>query len=431
MGLTLRYEGGVSRIRAVLPVRTVAGEFLPVDVPVPQYSQARALGLVSNVEEYFAVLRATFATVREGATDSATLETRFRTAGLTRARDLARYVFDAATEITRTMSRLRTEYQDGRFLKTLEDLVLALLLKNDFQFDYVVGNPPYVRIQNIPELLRRYWAGQYDWATGNFDIYIPFFERAITEWLCEDGRLGFICSDRFLLANYAENLRRQLPAYADVELLFDMRDTRVFTDALNYPAIIIARRVSVPRKTDFPAAQAFADPEDGPGALLAEATQLTGRICGGERYALGEHVDAFPETRDHLQPVAWHLMPAHERRVFDTLAGAGMHQLEELTLSSRISGWKAGMHSSLALNTVTTSTMPVEQIILVPSSIKITGWSGHICSITKTICVSGLGVHLNEVSHENQTGTRTRQFAILSGLYVPKCCSSHSHPKAM
>jgi len=246
------------------------------------------------------------------------------------------------------------ESDHGRFLKTLEDLALALLLKNDFQFDYVVGNPPYVRIQNIPQLLREYWAGQYDWAEGNFDIYIPFFERAITEWLREGGRLGFICSDRFLLANYAEHLRKQLPDYADVELLFDMRDTRVFKDALNYPAILIARRATVPQRSGFPVARAFADPEDGPRALLAEATQLTRRVRDGQRYVLGEHVDTFPETRDHLQPAAWYLMPAHERRVFEALAAAGTHRLEELTLthSGGFQGMATGRDEILVLRVV-------------------------------------------------------------------------------
>lgn len=83
------------------------------------------------------------------------------------------------------------QYQDGRFLKTLRDLAVSLVVKNELRYDYVVGNPPYVRVQRLPDELRRYWVNQYEWAEGNFDIYIPFFERALTDWLHDGGKLGF------------------------------------------------------------------------------------------------------------------------------------------------------------------------------------------------------------------------------------------------
>ena len=70
-------------------------------------------------------------------------------------------------------------------------------------FDFVVGNPPYVRQECIPAPLvaayRRRYATLYDRA----DLYIPFIERALT-LLSQRGTLGFICPDRWM----EESLRR-------------------------------------------------------------------------------------------------------------------------------------------------------------------------------------------------------------------------------
>jgi hypothetical protein len=345
LGFTMAYEGGVAYIRADLPVRVEDEDFLKVRVPVPQFSKACETGLVDNVEIYFRVLRAVFAAVQEGETSEQSLRERLMAEEIDSSAQLADYVSDAAQEIERTMSRLRDEYQDGRFLKSLEDLALALLLKDDFQFDYVVGNPPYVRIQNIPRTQRKDWADLYSWASGNYDIFVPFLERAVTDWLREDGRLGFICSNRFMLVNYAENLRTELPQSAELELLFDIRDIELFEEATNYPAIIVARKVSTPTERPFPVARAFAEPEGGQEALMSEAAQLIARVQSGAAYQIGTSVDAFPERRQSLLQERWYLMPKRERQVFDRLIDAAGCRLEEFT--STDSGGFAGFQTSL------------------------------------------------------------------------------------
>ena len=312
---------------------------------------ARSSGLVNNVEEYFQVLQILFQALRKEQTDPEILANEFRYRGFSNAQELARFVQPALEGLRETLMELTREFEDGRFLKAFEHLALALLVKNDFSFDYVVGNPPYVRIQNIPELLRRYWAAFYAWAEGNYDMYIPFIERAVTEWLADGGYLGFICSDRFLVDDYARALRENLPQYADVRLLFDMRDTRVFRDALNYPAILIVQRRNKPQEEGFIAARAFADPGEGPARLIDEARHLIERARRENTYRRGEHVDAFPERREHLTATGWYLMPEYERTVFDKLEAVGTHRLYQLTLtrSGGFQGWSTSADGILVL----------------------------------------------------------------------------------
>lgn len=46
-------------------------------------------------------------------------------------------------------------------------------------FDVIVGNPPYVRIQTLPKDEVAFFNEHYQAATGNYDIYVLFVERAL------------------------------------------------------------------------------------------------------------------------------------------------------------------------------------------------------------------------------------------------------------
>lgn len=53
-----------------------------------------------------------------------------------------------------------------------------LFQQNEIQkFDYIVGNPPYIRIQHLEEIQRKYIQQNYTFCqNGSTDIYIAFFE---------------------------------------------------------------------------------------------------------------------------------------------------------------------------------------------------------------------------------------------------------------
>ena len=75
-------------------------------------------------------------------------------------------------------------------------------------FDAIVGNPPYVRQELIKEY-KNYFSNYYACYTGTADLYVYFFERAY-ELLKENGRLGFITSNKYFRAKYGEKLREFL-----------------------------------------------------------------------------------------------------------------------------------------------------------------------------------------------------------------------------
>lgn len=128
-------------------------------------------------------------------------------------------------------------------------LVSHWLVEGDFllepmrqQFDFVVGNPPYLRIERIPLPLMKEYRLRYATMFDRADIYIPFIERSL-DLLAGDGRLGFICADRWTKNRYGGPLREKVSNGFHLESFVDMSNTQAFeSDVIAYPAITVIRR---------------------------------------------------------------------------------------------------------------------------------------------------------------------------------------------
>jgi hypothetical protein len=117
-----------------------------------------------------------------------------------------------------------------------------LLLPIDGQFDFVVGNPPYVRHETIPPSLMEEYRRRYQTIYDRADIYIPFIERSLS-MLSLDGCLGFICADRWMKNRYGGPLRRLVAEKFHLKLYVDMVGTSAFhSDVSTYPAITVISR---------------------------------------------------------------------------------------------------------------------------------------------------------------------------------------------
>jgi len=104
-------------------------------------------------------------------------------------------------------------------------------------FHCIVGNPPYIRIQNTSAEKRDYYTSAYLTASGRFDISTLFIELA--EHLLKDqGRLGFIVSNKILSTSSAKRLRSFLISNFAIEEIVDLSDTKLF-DAAVLPMIHI------------------------------------------------------------------------------------------------------------------------------------------------------------------------------------------------
>lgn len=106
-------------------------------------------------------------------------------------------------------------------------------------FDAVVGNPPYIRIQNIPDENKKYLhENWYSMRTGNVDMYYAFIELGLN-LLNENGRLGFITPNSHFNTASGKNLRKLLKKNQNIEKIINFDYIKVFKDVNVYCCISI------------------------------------------------------------------------------------------------------------------------------------------------------------------------------------------------
>jgi hypothetical protein len=166
------------------------------------------------------------------------------------ASELCEYSDHIALEI----KRLVEEYKDGRLVKTIEDMVLASYLKGtpsnrkySIMYDFVVGNPPYVRKEIVKQFQEGYkervlGGGKkgtfyYPVYSGDNDLYVYFIYSG-SELLAENGKLGFIVSGKFIKARYGKFITAYLTTKRTMCNIIDLRGNKVFADATNDPIIL-------------------------------------------------------------------------------------------------------------------------------------------------------------------------------------------------
>ena len=154
----------------------------------------------------------------------------------------------AALQICRDrIERLLLDHSWSR--DAIETLLEKWLLHDDFlsvpldsTFSHIVGNPPYIRLENLPKnLLKAYrarWRSLFDRA----DLYVAFIEKSL-ELLLPDGRLGFICADRWMKNRYGGPLRDIVSTGFHLESYVDFTGCPAFFDEVDaYPAVTVIRK---------------------------------------------------------------------------------------------------------------------------------------------------------------------------------------------
>ncbi|PIU16526.1 N-6 DNA methylase [bacterium (Candidatus Gribaldobacteria) CG08_land_8_20_14_0_20_39_15] len=107
------------------------------------------------------------------------------------------------------------------------------------KFDFVVGNPPYVRIQHLEKEKRE--KIQQGWRfcqNGSTDIFIAFFELGV-HLLSKIGKLGYITPNTFLKTKAGENLRWFLRNSNMLKTLIDFEHHQIFDNVTTYSLITI------------------------------------------------------------------------------------------------------------------------------------------------------------------------------------------------
>lgn len=110
------------------------------------------------------------------------------------------------------------------------------------KFDYIIGNPPYVRLEDIPVGVMNRYRELFPLCADRADLYIAFFEQSL-RLLGPSGKLAFICANRFTKNLYGHSLRRHIARSFRVQYYVNLEHTQPFvSDVSAYPCITVIDR---------------------------------------------------------------------------------------------------------------------------------------------------------------------------------------------
>jgi len=149
--------------------------------------------------------------------------------------DISPELLEAARE--RPLRHVRFEQRD----------FLASEMLEEGSFNYIVGNPPYVPIEGLSKEEKTRYRAEFGTASGRFDLYILFFERAL-EMLAPSGRLTFVTPEKWEYVETAAPLRTLLrDEEVHVEEIRHVEED-AFEGLITFPSVTTIRR-SQPSKT--------------------------------------------------------------------------------------------------------------------------------------------------------------------------------------
>jgi hypothetical protein len=138
---------------------------------------------------------------------------------------------------SKLIKRCRERFGSYRNITLLQQNFLTD--KNLGYYNFVIGNPPYVRIEELSEEEREVYRKTFETAVERFDLYILFFEQSLRH-LTSDGRLVFITPEKFIYTWTARPLRK-LMAFCHVEEI-ELTDEKLFKRLTTYPTITTINR---------------------------------------------------------------------------------------------------------------------------------------------------------------------------------------------
>ncbi len=244
--------------------------------------------------------------------------------------------------------------------------------REDGTFDIVIGNPPYVRQEELKNVtvtgsdgrekpLKDELKELYNCYTGTADLLIYFYERSL-QLLRRGGILSFITSNKYLRAGYGERLRTYLLYSTRPCVMLDFGDTSVFT-AISYPCILVTRKIHHVTKGTLPKTLHISQlPPEGwesrvftwtPGPPLRDFPAIFDE-------------QAFALAQRDLRPEGWRLESPVRLRLLETLRRGGK-PLGEYVQGRFYYGLKTGLNEAFVVDRATRNRLIADH----PSSMEV------------------------------------------------------------
>ena len=138
-------------------------------------------------------------------------------------------------EYKRKIDRLIDKITNGRSQFDFE-IYFSEVFHGKGGFDVVIGNPPYVRVQNLPYQIIDLYKKTWSTAWKRIDISTLFIELG-HKILSRSGIVCLISSNQFTTTEYGRLLRKYLLQNKAIASIVDFGDLPVFENAITYVSI--------------------------------------------------------------------------------------------------------------------------------------------------------------------------------------------------
>jgi adenine-specific DNA-methyltransferase len=107
------------------------------------------------------------------------------------------------------------------------------------RFSHIVGNPPYIRWDAVPESLRDRYQERFSSFKQRADLYVAFIQKSLA-LLQPMGQLGFLCPGNWTRNVYGGAVREALTSTGYLKSIVDFSDVETFeTPADVYPHFFV------------------------------------------------------------------------------------------------------------------------------------------------------------------------------------------------
>ncbi|MBQ3325295.1 MAG: N-6 DNA methylase [Muribaculaceae bacterium] len=162
------------------------------------------------------------------------------------ANDIFRHNVRAYEIDENKVDKCRTRLKKIGIKLTSESIIKADFLKENIDdVDIVVGNPPYIRYENVPKEMLNYCRAAFKTFHYRCDLYVPFFEKTLSH-LKPNGTHCFICSNRWFKNEYGKKLRKYVAEKFSLQSIINIEHANAFQEeVLAYPAITVIKNKNV------------------------------------------------------------------------------------------------------------------------------------------------------------------------------------------
>jgi adenine-specific DNA-methyltransferase len=194
-------------------------------------------------------------------------------------------------------------------------------------FDVVIGNPPYVRQEELSEI-KDFLSNRFEVFSSTADLLVYFIEKGLS-LLKEKGDFNFIVANKFMRAGFGKPLRKWIQQF-QLKTLIDFGDLPVFDEATTYPLII-----SIKKQSPFNTFTA---------ANINELDKIN-----FEKYFVE---NCFQIKQNSLHEIGWNLAPENTNNLIQKLKSKGL-PLNKYINGNNYYGIKTGLNEAFVIDTAT------------------------------------------------------------------------------